>query len=55
LSSGAEDDPLERARKVLSAQGADLARIEEEIDRLVGEAVEKAMADGGGEHVRDDI
>ncbi len=49
LSQGS--DPLERARKTLGAAGDDLARIEESIDRLMGEAVEKALAGGGEDHV----
>ena len=49
LSQGS--DPLERARKALGAAGEDLSRIEGEIDRLVGEAVEKALADAGEGHV----
>jgi TPP-dependent pyruvate/acetoin dehydrogenase alpha subunit len=42
---GPEADPLARARRALNMTDEDIVRIEGEIDRLVGEAVEKALAD----------
>jgi len=41
---GSRDDPLARSRAVLEERADEVARIEKEIDRLVGEAVEKAVS-----------
>jgi hypothetical protein len=39
-------DPIARGRAALRKPAEEVARIEEEIDRLVSEAVEKALAPG---------